>query len=271
MGVRLGELTTLGVGGDARRIDFAVSRGSLIELAQGGTVLGRGSNVLVSDAGYDGNVVINRFEDITHTSSTVTAASGASLSRLCGYLAENGLSGLEWACGIPGSVGGAVKMNAGAFGGAVSDRLVCAEILRGGRLIALGADEMGFGYRESGLGKTDVVVSATFAVTPSDKRAIAERCAYYAASRRAKQPPGRSAGSIFKNPQGAAAGKLLDDAGLKGLRRGGAMISPRHANIIVNTGGATANDVVALIAVMREAIERAGYPAKEEIIYIGEF
>lgn len=271
MSTHLGELTTLGVGGDARRIDFASSRDSLIELAQDGLVLGRGSNVLVSDDGYDGNVVINRFEHISRTAATVTVSSGTSLARLCGYLTENGLSGLEWACGIPGSVGGAVRMNAGAFDGAISDGFVSAEILRDGKTVELGAEQMGFAYRESGLKKTDVVISATFAVQNAERRAISEKCAYYSAVRRAKQPCGRSAGSVFKNPRGVSVGKLLDDAGLKGLRRGGAVISPQHANIIVNTGGATAKDVVALIAVMRGAIERAGYAATEEIIYIGEF
>ena len=203
--------------------------------------------------------------------NTVTVGSGTRLCELCAFLAENGLSGLEWALGIPGSAGGAVRMNAGAFGGAVSDRLLYADIVRDGKPVRLSRDELGFGYRKSDLGKNDVVIDAAFALergVPSDIKA---RGAQYAAMRRATQPTGKSAGSVFKNPRGVSVGRIFDDAGLKGLRRGGAVISPKHANIIVNTGGATARDVCELISVMKSVLLEKGVAAQEEIIYIGDF
>lgn len=267
----LSEWTTIGIGGAARRIDVARTKERLTELAQNGLTLGGGSNVLVSDDGYDGNVVINRYTEIIRHGDFVTAASGVRLPTLCVYLADAGLTGLEWAAGIPGSVGGAVRMNAGAFGGSVSDRLAYAEILRDGRLMTFELRELGFGYRESALLPTDVVVSATFALGQSSSAYVKARCAECAAKRRSSQPVGKSAGSVFKNVGGVSVGKLFDKAGLKGLRSGGAAISKEHANIIVNTGGATAHDVTALIAVMKRVLSDNGVAAQEEIKYIGGF
>lgn len=271
MSMRLSELTTLGVGGDARRVDFARSRGELIDLSQNGLVIGRGSDILASDDGYDGNIVVNGFEDIRLCGGAVVASSGTRLVALCSFLAENGYTGLEWACGIPGTVGGAVRMNAGAFGGEISDLLVSAEVLLRGEVKTLSAAELGLSYRSSGLGERDVVISAAFAVERAAPAEVKRKCAEYAERRRKSQPRGRSAGSVFKNPRGVSVGKILDGAGLKGLRRGGAMISAEHANIIVNVGGATAKDVTALIEIMRGALEEAGVAAQEEIVYIGGF
>ncbi|MDE6028839.1 MAG: UDP-N-acetylmuramate dehydrogenase [Clostridiales bacterium] len=267
----LSEWTTFGIGGAAKRIDIATSRNQLIDGASTGVVLGRGSNVLAADGGYDGTVVINRYEHTERKGCLVYAGSGTRLSALCAFAAENGLSGLEWAVGIPGTVGGAVRMNAGAFLGAVSDVIEYAEVLRDGRLLTLGKSELGFGYRSCALGSGDVVIGAGFALKCDDKGAILKRGASYNALRKSSQPSGKSAGSIFKNPPHASVGKILDEAGLKGLRHGGAVISREHANIIVNVGGATAKDVCALIRVMRGALTAAGVQAKEEIIYLGEF
>ncbi len=266
----LSEWTTFAIGGTARAVNIALSRGMLIDGA-GTLVLGRGSNVLVSDRGYDGIVTVNRYDGIRHKGSTVTVGSGARLSVLCGYLAENGLSGLEWACGIPGSVGGAVKMNAGAFGGEISDSLVEVELLRGEQVRSAPKSELGFGYRASGITDDDIVISATFALERDDGTAIKSRMRAYNALRRNAQPSGRSAGSIFKNPKGVSVGRVFDECGLKGLRRGGAEISQVHANVIVNVGGATAKDVTALIGIMRAELVSRDIPAQEEIIYIGEF
>lgn len=263
--------TTFGIGGVARRIDVARTRDELIGLSREGLVLGRGSNVLVSDDGYDGVVTVNRYEHIARDGDTAIAGSGTRLSALCMFLAENGLSGLEWAVGIPGSVGGAVCMNASAFGGEIADRLLYADVVRNGRLVRLSRDELEFGYRESAIGVADVVIDAAFALTADDRSRIKARGAEYAARRRATQPTGKSAGSIFKNPCGVSVGRVLDEAGLKGLRRGGAEISQKHANIIVNTGGATARDVCGLIAVMKSVLLERGIEAREEIIYIGDF
>ncbi len=268
----LSAFTTFGIGGAAKKLTIARSRTEFADAAaRGALVLGRGSNVLVSDDGYDGEVAINRYAGVSRSGVCVTAASGTTLTSLCGYLKEQGLSGMEWAVGIPSSVGGAVIMNAGAFGGSVSDRLICAEVLRGGDIITLGADEFGFGYRTSSLAVGDVVVSATFALETCDPCIIATLHSEYNAARRAKQPIGRSAGSVFKNHEGMSAGALIEAAGFKGYRIGGAEVSHKHANIIVNTGGATACDVVSIVRTIKTELEARGTPVEEEIVYIGEF
>ena len=267
----LSDWTTFGIGGEALQISVARSIGALAELSAEGLVLGNGSNVLVSDDGYDGNVVINRYEELVRFGRLVEVGSGMALPRLCAFLAENGLSGLEWAAGIPGTVGGAVVMNAGAFGGQTSDRLVYADVLRGGMVVRLGKDELGFGYRTSGISGADTVLCAAFELFDDSPGAIADKCRAYNRIRREKQPAGRSAGSIFKNPCGASVGAVLDRAGLKGLKKGGAQISQKHANIIVNTGGASARDVVYLISIMKAVLVDNGIEAQEEIRYIGGF
>lgn len=234
-------------------------------------MLGRGSNVLVSDDGYDGDVVINRYDDIVFNGDLVVAGSGACLASVSAAAARCGLSGLEWAIGIPGSVGGAVRMNAGAFGGAISDRLLYADVLRGGAVVRLGRGELGFSYRHSAIADDDVVIAAAFLLDKISAAVTLARCGEYTERRRSKQPSGKSAGSVFKNPSGISVGKVLDGAGLKGLRNGGAVISPVHANIIVNTGDATADDVCWLIRIMKGELEARGIEAKEEIIYVGGF
>ncbi len=267
----LSAYTTFGIGGRARRISVARSRSELIDLAPDALVLGRGSNVLVSDDGYDGDVVINRYDDIVFNGDLVVAGSGACLASVSAAAARCGLSGLEWAIGIPGSVGGAVRMNAGAFGGAISDRLLYADVLRGGAVVRLGRGELGFSYRHSAIADDDVVIAAAFLLDKISAAVTLARCGEYTERRRSKQPSGKSAGSVFKNPSGISVGKVLDGAGLKGLRNGGAVISPVHANIIVNTGDATADDVCGLIRIMKGELEARGIEAKEEIIYVGGF
>ena len=175
----LSAYTTFGIGGRARRISVARSRSELIDLAPDALVLGRGSNVLVSDDGYDGDVVINRYDDIVFNGDLVVAGSGACLASVSSAAARCGLSGLEWAIGIPGSVGGAVRMNAGAFGGAISDRLLYADVLRGGAVVRLGRGELGFSYRHSAIADDDVVIAAAFlldkisaAVTLADRKSV---------------------------------------------------------------------------------------------------
>lgn len=271
MGNTLSDWTTFGIGGEARRISVAQSFETFSELAANALVLGNGSNVLVSDDGYDGNVVINRYADVVRKGNVVEVGSGMSMPRLCNYVAENGLSGLEWAAGIPGTVGGAIVMNASAFGGSTADRLVYADVVRGGKLVRLEKDKLCMGYRTSGIADSDTVVRAAFELYSDEPKRIAARCSEYNRIRRLKQPVGRSAGSVFKNPRGISVGAVLDRAGLKGVRRGGAAISKEHANIIVNTGGATARDVVWLIGLMKSTLEDNGIDAQEEIRYIGGF
>lgn len=268
---RLSDWTTFGIGGRAKRITVARTRAELIDNAPFGLVLGYGSNVLVSDDGYDRSVTVNRYSDVELRGDTVTVGSGAALPKLCGMLASEGLAGLEWAVGIPGSVGGAVRMNAGAFGGAVSDRILYADVLRGGRIVRLDGSQLGFSYRRSNITENDTVVDVAFKLDRQSAAQVKARCAEYCAVRAQKQPSGRSAGSVFKNPNGVSVGKIIDEAGLKGLRIGGAEISRKHGNIIVNVGGATARDVCGLIAVMKDALAERGVAAQEEIKYIGGF
>ncbi len=271
MSDKLCDYTTFGIGGKAKNLIVAHDLKTLLYCAPGAAVLGRGSNVLVSDRGYDGTVLINRYEGIDVSGCAVTAGSGMSLAKLCRSAAELGLTGLEFAVGIPGSVGGAVKMNAGAFGSSFSDVLVCADVLRDGNLVTLGADELGLGYRTSSIGDGDTVICATLALKRGNRAEIEALCARYRAERAKKQPHGRSAGSVFKNPVGMSVGALIESLGLKGLRIGGAEISRKHANIIVNTGGATASDVRELILTAKTALLGIGIEAHEEIEYIGEF
>lgn len=265
----LSRYTTFGIGGAARRIAVARTRGELVDAD--GLILGGGSNVLVSDGGYDGTVVINRFESVELVGSEATVGSGTRLPYLARYLAERGLGGLEWAEGIPGTVGGAVVMNAGAFGSCIADSLLYADVLRGGELLRIPRDGLRLGYRHSAVGAGDKVVSATFALRRVDPADSVKLCYGYAAARRSKLPRGKSAGSVFKNPAGRSIGRLIEQAGLKGYTVGGARISDEHANIIVNTGGATARDVVSIIDTVKTAMLAIGVEAEEEIVYIGDF
>lgn len=268
----LSSYTTFGIGGGAKRIAIATTRGELIDNSFGSIVLGRGSNVLVSDYGYDGSVVVNRYERVDVRGATVSVGSGTRLPVLCAKVGELGLSGLEWAIGIPGTVGGAVRMNAGAFGSCIADRLVYADVLRGGRIVRLYADELGFSYRHSRLDENDVVVDAVFALGRSTAAETERAQRRFIELRAGKQPRGRSAGSVFKNPPNVSIGRLIDKLGFKGYRVGGAAVSNEHANIIVNVDGATARDVVEIIETIKTRLyDSFGIEAKEEIIYIGEF
>ena len=270
----IADYTTFGIGGPARRIAVVNSLGALTdELSKSGyIVLGGGSNVLVSDDGYDGTVVINRYAGVDVCGETVTVGSGARLSQIANRMACEELSGLEFAVGIPGSVGGAVRMNAGAFGGSISDVIVCADVLRDGRIVCMANSELRFSYRHSALMPNDTVLSATFALCRDSAAAIQARMRDFALRRRQTQPTGKSAGSVFKNPTGVSVARLIDEAGFKGYTVGGAQVSTKHANVIINTGGAKAKDVVTIINTIKNELSvRRGVFVEEEIIYIGEF
>ncbi|MCH5351840.1 MAG: UDP-N-acetylmuramate dehydrogenase [Clostridiales bacterium] len=267
----LSAYTSFGIGGEAKRLSVAKSAEELVSLSGDSLVLGGGSNVLVSDYGYDGTVVINRYCSYLRDGLTVTCGSGTTLPTLCAFLAEEGLSGLEWACGIPGTVGGAVTMNAGAFSHSISERLIYADVSVGGRVVRLSNDKLGFSYRSSAVTRDMTVVSACFLLDADKPSSVKARCKSYSALRFATQPKGRSAGSVFKNPEGLKIARLIDEAGLKGYRVGGAQISEKHANFIVNLGGATARDVVKIINTVKERLSENNIRAEEEIIYIGEF
>ncbi len=264
-------------------------------------VLGGGSNVLVSDQGVRGLVVLNRARAVTfappESSSSpkeeaskgqVRAESGASFSRLAQQCVARGWGGLEWAAGIPGTVGGAVVGNAGAWGGEVATTLIQATILEpGGTVVKWPVERFAYGYRSSTLKQKvaargtrrgeeatprAVVLDAEFALQAGDRARLKARVGEIAARRRATQPPGATCGSVFKNPSGDYAGRLVEAAGMKGQRVGGAEISPVHANFVVNRGAATAADVMTLIDRARQEVRaRFGVTLELEIELIGDW
>ena len=225
-------------------------------------VLGCGSNVLASDAGFNGVILhpaAPEFTQITVTGDRVTAGAGAKLSALAVCARDHGLSGLEFAYGIPGSVGGAVYMNAGAYGGEIKDALVrCTVLTRDHRIETRPAESLALAYRHSALMENGAaVLAARLRLHPDDPDAIAARMADYLGRRKAKQPlEYPSAGSVFKRPEGHFAGALIEQCGLKGCTVGGAQVSKKHAGFIVNRGGATAHDVRALVAHIQETVLR---------------
>ena len=242
-------------------------------------VLGGGSNVLIADAGVRGVVVLNqartvRFE--TRPEPRVWAESGASLGGTARRAAERGLSGLEWAATVPGSVGGAVVGNAGAHGDDTAGSLESAEIVsRSGERRTWSAAELEYGYRTSWLKRNPdeaVVLSGQFRVVQSEPEAVRARMAGYNEYRQRTQPTGASLGSMFVNPPGDSAGRLLEAAGLKGTRQGAVEISRLHANFFVNEGGARASDVLALIERARTRVaEQFGVKLELEIELVGKW
>ena len=234
-------------------------------------ILGKGSNVLFSDAGFDGVVLSTaslcgapRFDG-----TTVYADAGLGLNTLCKAAAARGLSGLEFAFGIPGSVGGAVYMNAGAYGGEMRDVLSAVTFLdETGTVRTLPAEELELGYRTSIFERTGwYVLSAQLHLTPGDPAQI-EASMQELMSRRVEKQPLEypSAGSAFKRPQGAFAGALIQQCGLRGARVGGAAISEKHCGFIVNLGGATCADVLALADLVCKTVkEQTGYTLEKEI------
>ncbi len=237
-------------------------------------VLGSGSNTLVRDAGIRGMVILpSAFQELTRDGVEVTAGAGVRVSRLLAYCSKQGLMGLEILSGIPGTVGGAVWGNAGAWGGSVADHLARVQVVTGdGEDLVLKRDAVPFAYRYSGLPKGSVVVGATFALEPGDPVGIRQQISRWLVRRNATQPVEfRSAGSIFKNPPGDYAGRLVEVAGVKGTRIGQAVISEKHGNFFVNLGGARAADVLALVQLARERVrETAGIDLELEIRVVGE-
>ena len=241
-------------------------------------MLGGGSNVLVADAGVRGTIVLNQAKDIhfhqADQGQAVTAEAGASFGSVARRTVDAGLSGLEWAATIPGTVGGAVVGNAGAFGGDVSQSLQMADILqRPDRRERWAAERLEYGYRTSWLKRHPgeaVVLSGTFGLQTADREAIRRRVAELGTQRRQTQPRGASWGSMFKNPPGDHAGRLIEAAGLKGARQGAAEISSVHANFFINRGGATAADVWTLIDKARQEVRRrTGIELELEIERLG--
>ena len=238
-------------------------------------IIGNGSNLLVKDGGIRGVVIkLSNSLSIEVNGNIIKASSGTLLEDVSKKAVENSLTGFEFACGIPGSVGGAVFMNAGAYDGEIKNVIKEAEVLdRDGNIKVLSKEELELGYRTSKVMKDNlVVISATFELTKGDKEKIRERVNELTEKRESKQPlEYPSAGSTFKRPEGYFAGKLIQDAGLKGASLGGAAVSEKHSGFVINKDGATAEDVLNLIAhVQNEVKKQFGVELHTEVRIIGE-
>jgi len=278
----VGPYTTFRVGGKAEALcavkDFLQLKALLSFLAKESVpflVVGKGSNLLVRDGGLKGIVLLleGDLEGVEEKDGTIHAGGGLGLSELVRFSHKKGLAGLEFLAGIPGTVGGAVAMNAGAWGKSTGDAVTAVEILTGtGERITKSSAELRFGYRKAVLPAGSVVVKARFKGTPDSPKAVGERIRDYLERRKANQPlEYPSAGSVFKNPPDDYAGRLIENAGLKGKKIGGAMISDKHANVIVNVGGASAQDVLALMETARQRVrEQTGIDLEPEIKVVGE-
>lgn len=287
-GYPLGRLTTYRLGGPARLYAEPASPADLEVLGEELRArglddvpilpLGRGSNLVVSDDGFDGVVIRmgQAFSWIREWGEAgLEAGASTSLPLLSNWAARRALAGLEFAVAIPGSVGGGVRMNAGAHGGAVADVLESITVFRLDRLVLerVPAARLGFSYRRSALTPSELVVDARFELHPARESDIKARMDSYRRHRAETQPGAvQNAGSVFKNPPGDAAGRLVEAAGLKGFRVGGASVSDLHANFFVAGPGARAQDVFDLVqAVKRRVLDQLGVALEEEIRFVGPF
>lgn len=238
-------------------------------------VLGGGTNVLVADGGIRGVVLQNGWRESSVDGDIVTASSGAELAHVAAVAARAGVEGLEWMATVPGTVGGAVHGNAGAFGSETADVIVDAELVDlNGDTWTAKVDELGYAYRTSALQGTPIVcVRARFRGRAGDRASAVKRIKEMANERIKKQPLAQpNTGSIFRNPPGDFAGRLIEAAGLKGRAIGGAMVSEKHANFIVNAHGATASDVRALMTLVQgEVAKRFGVKLVPEVELVGEW
>lgn len=237
-------------------------------------ILGNGSNVLFSDAGYDGAVIniYNSMNDISVDGERMYAMAGALLSKIAATAKDNGLHGMEFAAGIPGTLGGAIVMNAGAYGGEMKDIVSYVDILGiDGNIRKYSCEEMGFGYRRSIVGSDMVVVGAELKLQKGDRTEIEAEMERLKQLRVSKQPlEYPSAGSTFKRPEGYFAGKLIDDTGLRGYRVGDAMVSDKHCGFVINCGNATCHDVKMLIADVQDKVfEKFGVQLMPEVKIVG--
>lgn len=240
-------------------------------------VIGNGSNLLVSDKGYRGVIIClsKGMDSIEINGNTLYAQAGALLSKVCYEAYEKSLSGLVFASGIPGSVGGAVCMNAGAYGGEMKDVITKVDLLdcTTGETVSFSNSQMGFSYRTSIVKeKSLIVLGAEFSLASGDKKTIKEEMDELSARRREKQPlEYPSAGSTFKRPEGYFAGKLIEDSGLRGYSVGGAMVSDKHCGFVINKGGATSEDIITLIRDVRRTVsDKFGVLLEPEVCLMGE-
>lgn len=267
LGVQLGKYTNTKVGGKAdiafwpRDLDelkavLAVAHEAQLPI----TVLGNASNLIISDEGLRGLVIfLTKMREINVIGTQITAAAGALIIDVAQVAQQNSLAGLAWAAGIPGSIGGAVYMNAGAYGGQIDTVITKVSVLTtDGALKEMTKEELAFGYRHSAVQETgDIILSATFTLQPGDATEILSEMEDFNTRRALRQPlEFPSCGSVFKRPEGHFAGKLIMDAGLQGYQSGGAQVSTKHAGFIVNKGNATAADYVAVIKHVQAEVQR---------------
>lgn len=284
LGEPIGPRTTYRVGGAADLFVAVASEGDLARVAAAVAasgvdvlVLGNGSNMLVRDGGVRGLVVAPGGElasvRVDPASGTVVAGGAAAYPVVARQSAAAGLAGMEWAVGIPGSVGGAVRMNAGGHGSSTGDRLVSARIvdLATSAERVAGPGDLALGYRRSNVAPSEVVVEATFRCNPGDPERGAAEIASIVRWRRDNQPGGHNAGSVFTNPPGDSAGRLIELAGLKGRRVGSAEVSSKHANFIQVDASGAADDVLSLVVLVRDVVaERTGIVLETELRVVGE-
>ncbi|UCG38084.1 MAG: UDP-N-acetylmuramate dehydrogenase, partial [bacterium] len=277
MGEPLHRHCSLRVGGAAGLFAVPESTGDLRVLMESlgrdaipWILIGGGTNVVFSNGGYSGCVVRlgEEFSRVRREEETlVTAGAAAALPRLVTFAGREGLAGLECLAGIPGSVGGAVRMNAGTREGEIGDVVEQVQIFDGREPQWIPGQEMGFSYRRTILPEDRVILAVRLRLRAETGEAVRSRVAQQMERRRTSQPTGvASAGCWFRNPEGDSAGRLIDAAGMKGVRCGGAQVSPVHANFLVNTGGATAADFLALAGKVKETVhERFGISLEEEV------
>jgi len=277
--------TTFRVGGPAEALYQALQMEELRELVLGlgqrgipYFLVGRGSNLLVLDGGIDGVVVLlaGAFREIRHdpteTGAVIRSGAGAPLGGLLSYCRRNGFSGLEFAAGIPGSVGGGVMMNAGALGGEIGERVLGLTVITSrGEVMGLGRSQLVFSYRSLKLERSEIITHVRLKVDMARPDSVADRITTNLKRRKTEQPvDDPSAGCVFKNPPNERAGRLIDLAGLKGTKIGGAMVSAKHANYIVNVGGATGAEILALMNHVQKEVQRKhGIHLEPEIRVVG--
>ncbi|HEX4863667.1 MAG TPA: UDP-N-acetylmuramate dehydrogenase [Acidimicrobiales bacterium] len=279
----LGSMTTYRVGGRAalvatmRSVDeLGLIKDALVASGLPVVVIGRGSNMLVSDRGFAGLALVldpGCFSDVEVAGTGVRAGAALPLPALARQTVEAGLTGLEWAVGVPGSVGGGVRMNAGGHGSDIAHHLESAtvvDVLAGAIPEELALESMRFAYRRSSVTPHHVVVAATFRLEPGDPEQGRETIREIVRWRREHQPGGQNAGSVFTNPPGTSAGWLIDSAGLKGRRVRSAEVSPKHANFIQADPGGSADDVNELIVLIRDEVRRVhGIDLHAEVRLVG--
>ena len=275
--------TTFKVGGNASKYYKVKTLEGLVQVmnickeeGQKPLIIGNGSNLLVSDKGIDGSVIEigNGFDSIQVNGNEMVVEAGAMLSKVSKVAMEHGLSGLEFASGIPGTIGGAVFMNAGAYGGEMKDVLISVKALVDGEIVDIPAEDMKLSYRHSYAMEKDMVITGVLLrLKPDDKSQIENRMNDFNTRRREKQPlEYPSAGSTFKRPEGYFAGKLIMDSGLAGKSIGGAMVSPKHCGFVINNDNATASDIYKLICYVRsEVSEKFNVDLETEVRIIGDF